>query len=205
MQQSHADLKDALKRQYLDFNYKHVLNSDDYLTLSFNGYHTRYDAAIYDRLSFPSGTPNSAKENYIMGFSSTYQKDTNKFVVSYQQNTGNNGYDYAIAGDGGGTLYIANSLLSDFNGNNEKSLQLQYTKDFSKLGIAGLTWTTAYVYGWDICVDKTVQGQKLLTNNATEREFFNQMIYTVQEGALKNLSFKGLCCTNLAYKVYSVL
>ncbi|MFX9664870.1 hypothetical protein ABTO78_19630 [Acinetobacter baumannii] len=72
MQQSHADLKDALKRQYLDFNYKHVLNSDDYLTLSFNGYHTRYDAAIYDRLSFPSGTPNSAKENYIMGFSSTY-------------------------------------------------------------------------------------------------------------------------------------
>ena len=85
--------------------------------------------------------------------------------------------------DGYQSIYLPNSYLSDFVGNHEKSAQVQYTYDFSAMNVPGLTWTTAYVYGWDINVaGKTGEGK--------ENEFFNQVKYTVQSGFAKDASLR---------------
>jgi len=103
--------------------------------------------------------------------------------LAYQQSSGSWAYDYDV-GDGGGTIWLANSFFSDFNQEDEKSLQLGYSLDFSEYGMAGLSWRMAYVYG--------EQKSSATTNDKKghERDFYNQVKYTVQDGSLKNLTFK---------------
>lgn len=69
-------------------------------------------------------------------------------------------------GDGGNTIWLANSYWSDFNGEDERSWQASYGLDFAGLGLPGLSWTTAYVRGDNI---KTAE-----TSNGKEHEWFNQ-------------------------------
>ncbi|MFH4210179.1 OprD family outer membrane porin, partial [Acinetobacter baumannii] len=77
-----------------------------------------------------------------------YNTGPHNIMVAYQQNSGNVGYDYGENADGGQSIYLPNSYLSDFIGNDEKSAQIQYSLDFGKLGVLpGLNWTTAFVYG----------------------------------------------------------
>ena len=85
-------------------------------------------------------------------------------------------------GDGGNTIWLANSYWSDFNGEDERSWQASYALDFGGLGLPGLSWTTAYVRGDNI---KTAE-----TNNGKEHEWFNQVQYQVQDGPAKDLKFK---------------
>ncbi len=73
-------------------------------------------------------------------------------------------------------------ILSDFNGRGEKSAQVQYSLDFAGYGVPGLSWTTAYVYGWDI--------DTATDDNAKESELFNQVKYTVQSGFAKDASLR---------------
>ena len=56
-------------------------------------------------------------------------------MLAYQQNTGNVGYDYGQNADGFQSIYLPNSYMSDFIGNDEKSAQIQYSLDFGKLGV----------------------------------------------------------------------
>jgi hypothetical protein len=104
-------------------------------------------------------------------------------MLAYQQNTGDVGYDYGQNADGFQSIYLPNSYMSDFIGNHEKSAQVQYNLDFSNYGVAGLNWTTAFVYGWDIKV-------RNVTDDAQEREFFNQVKYTMQSGFAKDASLR---------------
>ena len=178
-----AQFKDALQRHYLNVNYKYPVANDASLTLDFAGYHTKYEKEVYGDLSFPTGEANTEKKNNIWATSATYNQGAHTGMLAYQQSTGNVGYDYNLAGDGGGTMTLPNSHLSDFNGNGEKSVQALYSLDFNTLGVPGLTWTTAYVYGWDINVQN-------VTDNGKEHEIYNQFKYTVQNGWAKNASFK---------------
>lgn len=141
----------------------------------------------------------TSKKNNIWATSATYNKGAHTGMLSYQQSTGDVGYDYNIVGDGGMSIWLPNSYYSDFNGNHEKSLQAMYSLDFGSLGVPGLTWTTAYVYGWNI----HVAGK---ADDAKEREIFNQVKYTVQSGFAKNLSFKVRNSTyraNASYNDYA--
>lgn len=200
-----AVFKDALQRHYLNVNYKLPLESDSSLTFDLSGYHTKYDANLNSDnpkeriLSFPTGPYNTEKKNNIWATSATYNKGPHTGMLSYQQSTGDVGYDYNIVGDGGMSIWLPNSYYSDFNGNHEKSLQAMYSLDFGSLGVPGLTWTTAYVYGWNI----HVAGK---ADDAKEREIFNQVKYTVQSGFAKNLSFKVRNSTyraNASYNDYA--
>ncbi|MGP4885227.1 OprD family outer membrane porin, partial [Klebsiella pneumoniae] len=58
-------------------------------------------------------------------------------------------------GDGGNTIWLANSYWSDFNGEDERSWQASYGLDFAGLGLPGLSWTTAYVRGDNIKTAET--------------------------------------------------
>lgn len=178
-----VDIKDKLERHYANVNYKQTLANDSSLTYDFSGYHTEFDeqAATY---SSTIGNKNvSGRSNNIWAISGTYNTGAHNVMLAYQQNTGNTGYDYGENADGGQSVYLPNSYLSDFVGNHEKSAQVQYSYNFKNQGLAGLNWTTAYVYGWDINVaGKTGEGK--------ENEFFNQVKYTVQSGFAKDASLR---------------
>ncbi len=175
------DSKDKLDRHYINVNYKQPLDKNSGLTYDLSAYHTKWD----EKGSTYSSTTDdlSNRKNTIWALSTTYNTGPHSVMLAYQQNNGNTGYDYGENADGAQSIYLPNSYLSDFIGNSEKSAQLQYNVDFGSYGVPGLSWTTAYVYGWDIKV-------KNLTDNAKEREFFNQVKYTVQSGFAKDASLR---------------
>ena len=175
------DSKDALKRHYVNANFKQPLANDSSLTYDFSGYHTKFDenASTYSQTTDDL----SDRQNTIWALSGTYNKGPHSVMLAYQQNSGNVGYDYGENADGGQSIYLPNSYLSDFIGNDEKSAQIQYNLDFGNYGVPGLNWTTAFVYGWDIKV-------KGVTDDAQEREFFNQVKYTAQSGFAKGASLR---------------
>lgn len=195
--------KDLLDRHFLNLNYKQPFQDGSSLTYDFTGYYTKFDknaststatghvAADYDK----TGIAGVDKSNSIWSISADYNKGNHDVLAAYQQNTGGVGYDYGSNGDGYQSIYIANSYLSDFVGNHEKSVQLRYNYDFKGWNIPGLTWTTAFVYGWDIDVRNTNEEGK-------EHEFFNQLKYTVQDGFAKGASLRvrnSMLRSNTAY------
>ena len=177
------DSEDALERHYINANYALPLAEKRSLTLDFNGYHTEWDKGA-ETYSSPIGDKDvDGRSNNIWSLAGTLNQGAHSMMLAYQQNTGNTGYDYGSNADGAQSIYVANSYLSDFIGNHEKSAQVQYNLNFADYGVPGLNWTTAYVYGWDIKVKNSAkEGQ--------EREFFNQVKYTVQSGFAKDASLR---------------
>lgn len=175
------DSKDKLTRHYVDLNFKQPLSDKSSLTYDLSGYHTKWDKDA----SVSSAKPNvdlSDRSNNIWAFSTTYNKGPHTVMLAYQQSTGNSGYAYGENADGFQSIYLPNSYLSDFNGRGEKSVQAQYNVDLGAFGVPGLSFTTAYVYGWDI--------NTATTQNAKESEFFNQIKYTVQSGFAKGVNLR---------------
>ncbi|TCB55534.1 OprD family outer membrane porin [Acinetobacter terrestris] len=175
------DSKNALERHYVNANYKQALANNSSLTYDFSGYHTEWDKGA----GVSSSTLDSNSDdrsNNIWALSGTYNQGPHSVMLAYQQSTGNSGYAYGENADGFQSIYLPNSYLSDFNGRDEKSAQIQYNLDFSGYGIPGLNWTSAYVYGWDIDT-KT-------DNKAKESEIFNQVKYTAQSGFAKDASLR---------------
>ncbi|WP_407303135.1 OprD family outer membrane porin [Acinetobacter sp.] len=177
------DSKNKLERHYVNANYKQALANDSSLTYDFSGYHTEFDEQATTYSSTIGNKDVSGRSNNIWAISGTYNTGAHNVMLAYQQNTGNTGYDYGQNADGYQSIYLPNSYLSDFVGNHEKSAQVQYSYDFGAMNVPGLTWTTAYVYGWDINVAGTAQEGK-------ENEFFNQVKYTVQSGFAKDASLR---------------
>ena len=172
-----SDVEDVLKRQYLNLNYTMPIASNS-LTFDFNGYRTKYDEEF---------DANESK-NRIWSLAATYATGPHAFTLAYQRSSGDVGYDYGFyqnaggIGDGGGSIWLANSYWSDFNGKDERSWQLSYAVDFAQYGFPGLSYRVAYVRGSDIDAGTT--------RNGKEREFFNQLSYTVQSGAAKDLNVR---------------
>ena len=177
------DSKNALERHYINANYKLPLQNKSSLTFDFSGYHTEWDKAAETYSSSIGNKDVDGRSNNIWALSGTYNQGPHSVMLAYQQNTGNTGYDYGQNADGFQSIYLPNSYLSDFIGNHEKSAQVQYNLDFSGYGVPGLNWTTAFVYGWDIKV-------RNVTDEAQEREFFNQVKYTMQSGFAKDASLR---------------
>ncbi|ANF82786.1 hypothetical protein A3K93_11705 [Acinetobacter sp. NCu2D-2] len=172
------DSKDTLQRHYVNANYAMPLANKDTLTLDFSGYHTKFEEGSRSNIA----TLTEDKSNSIWAISGTYNTGAHNVMLAYQQNTGSIGYDYGNNADGAQSIYVPNSYLSDFIGKHEKSAQVQYSYNFADQGLAGLNWTSAFVYGWDI--------ETPTKDDAQEREFFNQVKYTVQSGFAKDASLR---------------
>ena len=183
-----VDIKDKLDRHYANVNFTQTLANDATLTWDAMAYHTKWDTDASTESH--TTTDLSDRNNTIWGISANYNLGVHNVMIAYQDNAGNTGYDYAFNQDGLQSIWVPNSYLSDFNGNDEKSAQIQYSYNFKNHGLAGLNWTTAFVYGWDIDVADKPSRLTLATDNAHEREFFNQVKYTVQSGALKDASLR---------------
>lgn len=176
-----SDIDDVAKKQYANVNYTIPLAAEQSLNFDFNIYRTKYenDTTASDSF-FKNGI--EGDKNTVFSLAGKYTAGSHAFILAYQQNSGDVGYAYDI-GDGGSAIYLANSYYSDFNNAKEKSVQASYELDFAEYGVPGLSWKTAYVYGYDIKV--------LNESDAKEREFFNQVKYVFQNGPAKDLALKA--------------
>lgn len=176
-----SDVKDTLNKQYLGLNYNQPFSANQKLVLDFNGYNSRLDSDYARKLD-------TGRNNTIWSLAASYIWDVHTFKLAWQQNSGNTGYHYGGyrnrdgVGDGGNTIWLANSYWSDFNGEDERSWQASYGLDFAGMGLPGLSWTTAYVSGSNIKTSETSSGK--------EHEWFNQIQYQVQNGPAKDLTLK---------------
>lgn len=176
-----SHVEDVLNKQYLGLNFKQPFATGQQMVLDFNGYNSRLTQSYADSL-------NTGRNNTIWSLAASYIWDIHTFKLAWQQNSGSTGYNYGGyrnnggVGDGGNTIWLANSYWSDFNGEDERSWQASYGLDFAGLGLPGLSWTTAYVNGDNI--------KTSATSNGKEHEWFNQLQYQVQDGPAKDLSLR---------------
>lgn len=174
-------VEDVLNKQYLGLNFKQPFSTGQQLVLDFNGYNSRLDNSYAE-------SKNTGRSNSIWSLAASYIWDVHTFKLAYQQSSGSTDYHYGSyrdqgeIGDGGNTIWLANSYWSDFNGEDERSWQASYSLDFAGVGLPGLSWTTAYVRGDNI---KTAA-----SSNGKEHEWFNQLQYQVQDGPAKDLKLR---------------
>ncbi|WP_278362317.1 OprD family porin [Stutzerimonas kunmingensis] len=166
----YADNEDVAKKKYANVNYVMPFGGDQSLAFDFNIYDNKYDKETFGE----------TLDTKIWSLSGKYSVGAHAFILAHQRVSGDSGYIYGI-GDGGSSIWVANSYYSDFNWKDERSYQASYELDFSTFGAPGLFWKTAYVYGDNI---DTAGGE------GKEREFFNQVQYVVQSGPAKDLSLK---------------
>ncbi|MNB55561.1 Porin D precursor [compost metagenome] len=186
-----SDVEDVLKKQYVNANYVLPFNKDQSLTLDFNGYRTKLDSSYVRENTVPGKSIVTGQDNKIWSLAATLATGPHSFTVAHQRSTGDSNLGYAYGGyqkdqqrvgDGGNTIYLANSYWSDFNAEDERSWQLGYGLDFGAFGVPGLSYNFAYVRGDNITTSTSEGG--------TEREIFNQFKYVVQSGPAKDLSVK---------------
>jgi len=174
-----SDVEDTYDKKYANVNYVMPLADDQSLTFDLNYYKT--DDINQDF----SEDGSKVDDNTIWSLSAKYAVGAHAFILAHQRVSGDTGYLYDN-GDGGGSIWVANSYLSDFNFKDERSWQASYELDFSSYGVSGLQWKTAYVRGDNI--DAAYYGGE---GEATEREIFNQVSYTFQDGAAKDLTLRA--------------
>ncbi|MGN7739192.1 OprD family porin [Pseudomonas sp. 22526] len=84
-------------------------------------------------------------DTYSLSLGLTHQ--AHSLTFSYQEIAGNEYFDYLHETNG---IYLANSLLSDFNGPNEKSFQVAYGLNMAEYGVPGLKFNIYQARGWGI-------------------------------------------------------
>ena len=119
---------------------------------------------------------------YSLSFGLTHQ--AHSLTFSYQEINGNEYFDYLHETNG---IYLANSLLSDFNGPNEKSFQIAYGLNMAEYGMPGLKFNIYQARGWGI--DGThYTGTAYDVKNMDGEHHYEYGIgasYAVQSGPLK--------------------
>jgi len=136
-------------------------------------------------------------DTYSLAFGLTHQAHT--VSLSYQQVVGDEYFDYLHETNG---IYLANSLLSDFNGPNEKSLQLAYSINMAQYGIPGLKFNAYHARGWDI--DGThYKGTAYDVRNMDGEKHSEYSVgtsYAIQSGPLKATAIRATYTTHRASK-----
>ncbi|MBK5517318.1 OprD family porin [Pseudomonas sp. TH10] len=134
-------------------------------------------------------------DTYSLSFGLTHQ--AHNLTFSYQQVNGNEYFDYLHETNG---IYLANSLLSDFNGPNEKSFQVSYAINMAEYGVPGLKFNIYQARGWGI--DGThYNGNKGVAGKGYDGiqeqdgehhyEYGIGATYAVQSGPLKATTIRG--------------
>ncbi|MGF6692571.1 imipenem/basic amino acid-specific outer membrane pore [Metapseudomonas resinovorans] len=191
-----SELEDIWRQYYGNLNWNIPFSDSQALNLDFNVYRTLDEGqALAGDLD---STAWSAAAAYSIG--------AHKFTLAYQKNNGDEPFDY-IAMDGqnsGDSIYLANSVqYSDFNGPNEKSIQVRYDLNMAEYGVPGLSFMARYITGKDVDGSKAQQGgaffafnedsgefEQAIGNDGKEWERDIEAKYVVQEGAAKDLSIR---------------
>ncbi len=136
-------------------------------------------------------------DTFSLAMGPTHQAHTVTF--SYQQVIGDEYFDYLHETNG---IYLANSLLSDFNGPNEKSFQVAYVINMAQYGIPGLKFNAYHARGWDINGTK-YKGDAYdvrSMDDETHSEYSIGTSYAIQSGPLKATAIRATYTTHRASK-----
>lgn len=140
-----------------------------------------------------------AIDNDTYSLSLGLQHRAHSLTIAYQEVDGNEYFDYLHETNG---IFLANSLFSDYNGPNEKSLQIAYVLDLASYGVPGLKFNLYNARGWGI--DGTHYrgtGYDLgAMDGETHYEWSAGTTYVVQDGALKNSSIRATYTAHRASK-----
>ncbi len=133
-----ATQAEDLWNQYY-FGANHILGDSQVLSLNtnLNYYKTQEEGKAL--------LGNIDNDTYYLSFGLTHRAHTLTF--SYQQVEGNEYFDYLHETNG---IYLANSLLSDFNGPNEKYFKIAYGLNMAEYGVPGLKFNIYQARGWGI-------------------------------------------------------
>ncbi|MBD9587749.1 OprD family porin [Pseudomonas sp. PDM03] len=141
-------------------------------------------------------------DTYSLSFGLTHQ--AHSLTFSYQEVNGNEYFDYLHETNG---IYLANSLLSDFNGPNEKSFQIAYGLNMAEYGVPGLKFNIYQARGWGIdgthyngnggVVDKGYDGIQA-QDGEHHYEYGIGASYAVQSGPLKATAIRATYTTHRA-------
>lgn len=176
----------------------HTLGDRENLSLrtALNGYRTR------DTGSRKAGYI----DNNAWSLAFTLAHQAHALTLAWQQIDGDEYFDYVHET---AAIYLANSLLSDYNGPNEKSAQIRYETDWSYFGVPGLSTTAWYAKGWDIDGTHYDGDRNSAYGNYVEvrgmdgerhHEYGLMAAYKVQSGAIKDSTFKVTYMSHKASK-----
>lgn len=172
----YSKVDDYWRKIYAGATYSLALTDDQGIVFDFNMYDTKSDGA--GRVRAYDG---DKLDNRIFSLQAAYTVGPNTFTVAHQRVSGDGDYAYGI--DGGGSVFIANSIArSDFNAEDEKSWQVRYDLNMATLGVPGLSFMTRYVKGTDANVAGTTNGKEW------ERDI--EAKYVFQSGPAKDLSLR---------------
>ncbi|MBZ9782446.1 OprD family porin [Pseudomonas sp. REP124] len=134
-------------------------------------------------------------DTYSLSLGLTHQ--AHSLTFSYQEVNGNEYFDYLHETNG---IYLANSLLSDFNGPNEKSFQIAYGLNMAEYGVPGLKFNIYQARGWGIdgthytgnggVAGKGYDGIQSM-DGETHYEYGIGTSYAVQSGPLKATTIRA--------------
>ena len=177
----YSRVEDHFRKWYGNINWALPISDKQGLVFDFNIYDTK---SIGDNLTgaFVSKADGSNElDNIAASLSAAYNIGAHTFTLAYQKVSGDGDYAYGV--DGGGTIFLANSVArSDFNAEDEKSWQARYDLNFAEYGVPGLTFMTRYVRGSGATTEST--------NNGKEWERDVDVKYVLQSGPAKDLSLR---------------
>ncbi|RRV04243.1 OprD family porin [Pseudomonas sp. v388] len=182
-----SNLEDFWKQYY--FGFTHEIGNSDALSLSTNlNYYKTKDAG-------QSKLGPIDNDTYSLSFTGTHK--AHSLSIAYQEVAGDEYFDYAHETN---AIFLANSLLSDFNGPNEKSLQIGYVLNMAEYGVPGLKFNIYQARGWGI--DGThYKGTAYDVKNMdgeTHYEYGIGTSYAVQSGPLKATAIRATYTTHRA-------
>ncbi|MDH0748347.1 OprD family porin [Pseudomonas sp. GD03842] len=134
-------------------------------------------------------------DTYSLSLTATHK--AHSFSISYQEVEGDTYFDYIHDSN---AIFLANSLLSDFNGPNEKSVQLSYLLNMADYGVPGLKFNIYQARGFDIDGThyKGTAYDVRSMDGETHYEYGVGATYTVQNGPLKASTMRGTYTTHRA-------
>ena len=171
------------------FAFTHELGDTDVLGLSTNlNYYKTKD----------SGQAKMGKiDNDTYSLSLTATHKAHSFSIAYQEVEGDTYFDYLHDTN---AIFLANSLLSDFNGPNEKSVQLSYLLNMADYGVPGLKFNIYQARGFDIDGThyKGTAYDVSRMDGETHYEYGIGSSYTLQSGPLKASTVRATYTTHRA-------
>ncbi|WEL54423.1 OprD family porin [Pseudomonas kermanshahensis] len=177
----YSHIEDHFRKWYGNINWALPISDKQGLVFDFNIYDTKSIGANRTGAFVTKSDGTNELDNIAASLSAAYNIGAHTFTLAYQKVSGDGDYAYGV--DGGGTVFLANSIArSDFNAEDEKSWQARYDLNFAEFGVPGLTFMTRYARGTGATTRTTDDGKEW------ERDV--DVKYVMQSGPAKDLSFR---------------
>ncbi|RON80882.1 OprD family outer membrane porin [Pseudomonas fluorescens] len=182
-----SEFSDLWRQLYVGATYAWKPSQGSRISIEGNLYHTR------DEGQANAGLIDTTAYSGLVAYSVL----NHKFTLAFEHIIGDTPFDYIGFGNNGSgafgnSIYLNNAVMaSDFNGPNEKSVQLRYDLDMAPYGFPGLSFMGRHVYGYDIHSSPNEHyGAWANADDASHKELDLEARYVIQSGPAKDMSFR---------------